>query len=277
MPVIDLHMHSTASDGSLAPAAVVARAAGRGVQLLALTDHDTLAGQAEAQAAGAELGVRVLTGVELSLDWQGQTVHVVGLDFDPEHNVIAPLLAGLAQERARRAEEIAAKLAKCGIRGAFEGALALAGAPERISRTHIARWLVDAGVVRDPQQAFDWYLGKGKPAAVPSRWPALAGGVAAIVESGGVAVLAHPSRYKLGSGALRQLLAAFKAAGGVAMEVASPNLPRGMMDKLARTAHQAGLEASQGSDFHGAPMPWVELGRFPELPALCQPVWQRWA
>lgn len=277
MPVIDLHTHSLCSDGALSPDALVRRAADAGVHVLALTDHDAITGLPEAAATAAEVGVRLLPGLELSTMWRGQSVHIVGLGIDTAH---AGLLEGLdrqANARGERAERIAARLEKLRLAGAWEGALALAGnVPNRISRTHFSQWLLAQGHVSSLQGAFDKYLGNGKPADVAMPWVELPEAVALIRNAGGTAVLAHPGRYSLTRTKLRLLITAFCEAGGEAMEVATATEKPDMVRYLGQLAGDNGLEASQGSDFHGPHMPWIQLGRFPALPAGCRPVWRRW-
>lgn len=277
MPVVDLHTHSHCSDGALAPAELVRQAALAGVRVLALTDHDSTAGVAEAAAAAAGQGMRLLPGLELSTMWRGQSVHVVGLGVDVRHEGLVTGLDRQANARGERAGRIAERLEKLNVAGAYEGALALAGhEPNRISRTHFAQWLLAQGRVGSMQGAFDKYLGNGRPADVPMPWVELPEAVSLIREAGGTAVLAHPGRYPLTRTKLRSLIGAFAEAGGEAMEVATATEKPDMIRYLGQLAVQAGLEASQGSDFHGPHMPWVHLGRFPSLPAECRPVWRRW-
>ncbi len=270
--IIDLHCHSTASDGTLAPAAVVARAAAQGVTMLALTDHDTTAGLAEAAAAARRQGLHFVPGIELSALWAGMTIHVVGLDIDPDHPVLQAGQARQAEERARRAQAMVARLLELGFEGA-EAAL-----PEDLrgaGRSHFARWLVAEGHAKDWRAAFKRYLSRGRPAYVPGRWPALEEVVAWIRAAGGVPVLAHPARYRLTHAKLERLLRQFVAAGGEALEVVSSS--HGPEDRLrmARLATRLGLAASAGSDFHG-PGGFVELGRDLSLPEGCRPVWTPW-
>ena len=277
MPVIDLHTHSLRSDGALAPAEVVHRAAAAGVGLLALTDHDAVSGVAEAMAAAEVAGIRLLPGLELSTMWRGFSVHVVGLGVDIGHPGLTEGLARQADARAERGRRIAERLEKLRMPGAWEGALALAGnEPNRVSRTHFSQWLLAAGHVSSLQGAFDKYLGGGKPADVAMPWVDLPTAVALIRDAGGTAVLAHPGRYPLTRTKLRLLIAAFCEAGGEAMEVATATEKPDMIRYLGQLATDAGLEASQGSDFHGPHMPWIAIGRVPPLPAGCRPVWQRW-
>lgn len=277
MPVVDLHTHSHCSDGGLSPAELVLQAARAGVRVLALTDHDTTAGVAAAEAAAATQGLQLLPGLELSTSWNGISVHVVGLGVDIREAGLVEGLARQANARGNRARQIADRLEKLRVPGAYEGALALAGAePDRISRTHFAQWLLAQGRIGSMQGAFDKYLGNGKPADVPMPWVDLPQAVALIRNAGGTAVLAHPGRYPLTRTKLRALIAAFVAAGGEAMEVATATEKPDMVRYLGQLAVQGGLDASQGSDFHGAHMPWIQLGRFPALPEGCHPVWRRW-
>lgn len=278
MPVVDLHTHSHHSDGALSPTDLVLRAAAAGVKVLALTDHDSVTGVAEAQTAAATVGMRILPGLELSTIWNGGSVHVIGLGVDIAQPALVAGLALQASARGKRALAIAQKLEeKSRLPGAYEAALALAGGePDRISRTHFAQWLVAEGKVTSMQAAFDKYLGNGKAADVPMPWVALPEAIALIRDAGGVAVLAHPGRYPLSRTKMRALIMAFADAGGEAMEVATATEKPDMVRYLGQLSVQYGLEASQGSDFHGPHLPWIQLGRFPALPAECRPVWRRW-
>lgn len=277
MPVVDLHTHSLCSDGALSPADLVARAHAAGVQVLALTDHDSVTGVPEAAQAASELGMQLLPGLELSTLWKGFSIHIVGLGVDINHPGLVSGLARQADARGERARAIADRLEKARRPGAYEAALALAGnVPNRISRTHFAQWLVQTGAVTSMQGAFDKYLGNGKPADVPMPWVDLPTAVSLIRESGGAAVLAHPGRYPLTRTKLRTLIGLFVDAGGEAMEVATATEKPDMIRYLGQLSIQFGLEASQGSDFHGPHIPWIQLGRFPALPVECRPVWRRW-
>lgn len=277
MPVVDLHTHSLCSDGALSPFDLVARAHAAGVQVLALTDHDSVTGVPEAAQAASELGMQLLPGLELSTLWKGFSIHIVGLGVDIHHPGLVSGLARQADARGERAKAIADRLEKARRPGAYEAALALAGnVPNRISRTHFAQWLVQTGAVTSMQGAFDKYLGNGKPADVPMPWVDLPTAVSLIRESGGTAVLAHPGRYPLTRTKLRTLIGLFVDAGGEAMEVATATEKPDMIRYLGQLSIQFGLEASQGSDFHGPHIPWIQLGRFPALPIECRPVWRRW-
>lgn len=277
MPTVDLHTHSRCSDGALSPTELVRQAALAGVRVLALTDHDTTSGVAEATEAAVAQGMQLLPGLELSTLWKGGSVHVVGLGVDIEHPELVEGLARQADARGVRARMIAERLERQRLAGAYEGALELAGGePNRISRTHFAQWLLASGYVGSMQGAFDKYLGNGRSADVPMPWVELPEAVALIRSAGGVAVLAHPGRYPLTRTKLRNLIGVFAEAGGEAMEVATATEKPDMVRYLGQLAVQSGLEASQGSDFHGPHMPWIHLGRFPALPSGCQPVWRRW-
>jgi hypothetical protein len=270
----DLHCHSTVSDGTVSPAALVARAARRGVGTLALTDHDDTAGLAEAAAAALEHGIRFINGVEISVTWQAQTIHVVGLGIDPDHPVLQNGLAATRSGRIDRAQRMAAAFDGLGIHGTFEGAAALAGNPRMISRTHFARYLCDTGKVKNVKDAFRHWLGEGRPCNVDQEWAGLGDAVSWINASGGVAVIAHPARYRLERPQLRMLLSAFVDAGGAALEVVAGSQQQGQYAMFARYANEFGLAASCGSDFH-SPLESRDLGGLPPLPAVCEPVWQR--
>lgn len=276
MPVIDLHSHSQCSDGSLSPSDLVALAVRAGVKALALTDHDCVDGVSEAMRAAAGTGLMLIPGVELSAIWGVHNIHVVGLQVDIEHPVLKAGLAQQAGARAVRGKCMADKLEALGMTGAYEGSLALASGPDGLSRTHLAQWLYESGHVSSVQQAFDKYLGPRKPAAVPMPWAELSDVVSWIKAAGGVSVIAHPGRYDMSRTKMRQLLLDFKALGGDGMEVATATEKPDMIAYLAKLSQQFELLASQGSDYHGKPTPWIGLGRFPALPAGCQPIWTAW-
>jgi len=272
----DLHAHSTASDGTLSPAELMQHAHAAGVQVMALTDHDTLEGIPEAAATAESLGLGFVPGVEISVTWNGGTVHVVGLGVDPGHEEILQGLAGMRDFRNWRAQEIGNSLAKAGIAGMFERALALSNG-RLVSRTHFARALVEAGYADSVRAVFKNYLVNGKPGFVPGQWAELATAVAWISGAGGQAVIAHPARYKMTRSKLRKLMGEFVDAGGVGLEVVSGSHSRDESFAMAAHARDLGLLASAGSDYHGPENPWVELGRLPELPAGCEPIWRDWA
>jgi predicted metal-dependent phosphoesterase TrpH len=273
---VDLHCHSTASDGALPPREVVRRAAERGVELLALTDHDQLSGLYEAREAANEVGVAFVDGVEVSVSWRGVTVHVVGLGVDPRH---AGLNAGLERVRSgriERAREMGRQLGHAGVAGSFEGAMALADDPGTVSRTHFARYLAQCGRVAGTKEAFRHFLVPGKPGYVPHRWAQLADALRWLVEAGGRAVLAHPGRYGLSAAAMTDLLNEFRAGGGSAIEVVSGSHAPDQYALFGALALKHGLAASRGSDFHG-PEEGAELGRLPALDRRLRPVWADWS
>ncbi len=271
----DLHTHSAASDGTLSPGELVERAVAVGVDVLALTDHDTTQGVAEARAAAEVTALRLVPGVEISVTWQGLTVHILGLGVDPEHPGLLAGLAGLRDFRDWRAEEIGRRLERAGIAGGFEGARALAGGP-LISRTHFARYLVAKGHAPDVRGVFSRFLVHGKPGHVPGDWAGLEQAVAWIQDAGGQAVVAHPARYPLTRTKLRRLLQEFAECGGAGLEVISGSHSRDDSFVMARHARDFGLRGSVGSDYHGPENPWIELGRLPALPESCEPIWQDW-
>ena len=272
----DLHCHSTVSDGLLAPAEVVRRAHGNGVELLSLTDHDELGGLAEARATAGEIGLRFVDGVEVSISWgDDQTVHIVGLAVDPSN---AALLEGLKQVRSgrdARAGRMAAELDKAGIHGAYEGALRHVGNPALISRSHFARYIVEQGHARDVKSVFEHWLAKGKPGYVEHAWATLEDALRWIVGAGGTAVIAHPGRYRLSQAERRELFAAFRDLGGRGIEVLSGAHKDDEMREFARIAREFGFLASRGSDFHGPGESWVDLGKMPDLPEDLTPVWSQ--
>lgn len=274
---VDLHNHSTISDGLLTPAQVVQRAHDNGVTLLALTDHDELAGLAEAQARARELGMGFVTGVEISVSWgNDQTLHVVGLGITPDYAVLDVGLAQLRAGRDARAQRMADELARVGIAGAYEGALRYVSNPALVGRSHFARYIVECGHARDVKSVFDHWLAKDKPGYVSHQWTSLAQALSWIHGAGGVAVLAHPARYRISKGELRRLLVEFKDLGGEALEVQSGSHNEEQTHNMARLAREFGFLASRGSDFHGPGESRIDIGRMPPLGDDLPVVWQRW-
>jgi hypothetical protein len=274
MNSIDLHFHSTASDGGLAPAEVIRRAAERGATLLALTDHDCTAGLAEAAATASACGVPFLNGVEVSVSWQQRhTVHIVGLGIDAANPVLQAGLQSIRDGRVERARQMSASLEKAGIHGAFDGAMQFAGNPEMVGRTHFARYLVQSGEVKDVKTVFRKYLTAGKPGYVPHEWASLEDAVAWIRAAGGMAVIAHPGRYDMGRTLIERLILDFKAAGGEGIEIASGSHSLDDMIKFALHAQRHELYASAGSDFHAPGEGGRDVGSTQPLPPICQPVW----
>ncbi len=273
--VYDLHTHSTASDGTLVPAELVRRAWERGVRVLALTDHDTTEGIAEARAEAAQLGMELFAGVEISVTWGGIAVHILGLGVDPEQPELAAGLGGLLRYREWRAQEIGRKLEKQGIAGAYEGAKAFSNG-KLIGRTHFARFLVEAGHAEDTRKVFQRFLTRGKPGYVRGEWAKLEDAIGWIRAAGGQAVVAHPARYDLTRTHLRRLFREFADAGGAALEVVSGSHSRDDCVTMARHAADFDLLGSAGSDYHGPENPWIELGGCAELPPGVKPIWGGW-
>ncbi len=270
----DLHCHSVVSDGTLTPEALAERARRNGVELWALTDHDEVGGQHRAAAAARAQGMAYLSGAEISVTFAGETVHIVGLGFDPDNQALQQGLAHTRGGRSERAREMAQGLAQVGIAGAYEGALQFVGNPDLISRTHFARFLVEAGVCQDMHEVFRRFLTEGKPGYVPHRWATLGNAVRWICEAGGVAVIAHPARYKFTANEEYALFAEFKAHGGRAVEVVTGSHTAQEYVKYAETAREFGLAASRGSDFHSPDESHTDLGTLPYLPGALQPVWE---
>lgn len=273
----DLHCHSTASDGTLSPAEVVRRAHANGVDLLALTDHDELLGIAEAMTEAADLGLRFVPGVEISVSWLDQTLHIVGLGVDPANEALIAGLAKVRGGRDGRAMLIAEELARIGIQGAFQGALRYVGNPALVSRAHFARYLVEIGVAKNVHDVFLHYLARGKPGYVEHVWATLEDAVGWIKGAGGLAVIAHPGRYRLGNAEMHILFEHFRDLGGEAVEVSCGAHDGGQLLAFARMARKYGLLASRASDFHGPEDSPIDLGRASPLPPDLTPVWTRLA
>jgi predicted metal-dependent phosphoesterase TrpH len=270
----DLHCHSNVSDGTLSPEAVAARAKANGVELWALTDHDEIGGQGRAREAALQLGMDHLTGSEISVTFAGKTVHIVGLGFDEMHPALVEGLANTRGGRERRARDMAEGLEKVGIKGAYEGALTYVGNPDLISRTHFARYLVEAGVCADTYEVFRRYLTEGKPGYVEHRWASLSDAVRWIVGASGVAVIAHPGRYGFTPNEEYALFTEFKAHGGLGVEVVTGSHTPSEYGKYADMALEFGLLASRGSDFHDPAESHTDLGTLPGLPGKVTPVWE---
>ena len=271
----DLHCHSSISDGLLAPAELVCRAHVNGVELLALTDHDELDGLAEARATADALGLRFVDGVEISVSWgNDQTLHIVGLGVDPSYAVLDVGLAELRSGRDARAMRMAAELDKVGIHGAYEGALRYVSNPALVGRSHFARYIVESGYARDVKSVFDHWLAKDKPGYVSHHWTTLETALRWIREAGGVAVIAHPGRYRITKGELRRLLGEFRDLGGEGIEVQSGSHSEEETLTMARYAREFGFLASRGSDFHGPGESRIDLGKLPALPEGLRPVWE---
>ena len=270
----DLHCHSVVSDGTLTPEELAARAAANGVELWSLTDHDEIAGQLRAATAARSHGMKYLTGTEISVTFAGQTVHIVGLGFDLEDAEMARGLHATRGGREQRAMDMAAQLAQAGIPGAFEGARKYVGNPELMSRTHFARFLVEAGVCRDTNEVFRRFLVEGKPGYVSHQWASLRAAVEWITRAGGMAVIAHPARYRFTANEEYALFTEFKAHGGRGVEVVTGSHTAAEYVTYADTAKEFGLAASRGSDFHSPDESHTDLGKLPFLPGQLTPVWE---
>lgn len=269
----DLHCHSVVSDGLLPPAELARRAAGNGVDLWALTDHDDIGGLDEAAAAAKDAGMSFVTGVEISIEWQEIPIHIVGLGFDAAAPALGEGLHTLRQGRVERARRMADALAAINIPGVFEGAMRYAGNPSLISRAHFARYLVEIGIAKDVQTVFQYYLTPGKPGYVDHRWATLEQAVAWINAAGGVAVVAHPGRYRISGAEMRRFLGEFKEVGGQGVEVVCGSHTAEHVLGFARLARHFGFHASRGSDFHGPEESYIDLGKLPGLPEDLNPVW----
>ncbi len=274
MPInADLHCHSVVSDGTLSPEELALRAHQNGVHLWSLTDHDVLGGQARAQDAALNLGMEYVSGVEISISWMGQTVHIVGLGFDPSNVTLQDGLRATRDGREERARQMAAQLTQIGIENSYEGALKFAGNPELIARTHFARYLVEQQVCRDMDEVFRKYLVAGKPGYVSHRWASLDQAVDWITGAGGEAVIAHPGRYRLNAMQMDELYARFKDLGGAGIEVVTGSHSPDQYQTYAKVAKRYGFMASRGSDFHDPQESDIDLGRLPHLPEHLTPIW----
>jgi 3',5'-nucleoside bisphosphate phosphatase len=270
----DLHCHSVVSDGTLTPEVLAERAKANGVELWALTDHDEIGGQVRAAVAAAANGMAYLNGVEISVTFANETVHIVGLGFDATNPIIVNGLAQTRGGRGERAMEMSDGLAKVGIKGAYEGALKFVGNPALISRTHFARFLVESGVCKDTYEVFRKYLTEGKPGYVPHSWAKLGDAVTWITQSGGVAVIAHPGRYKFTANEEFALFSEFKTHGGQGVEVVTGSHTVAEYVEYAAVAKEFGLAASRGSDFHSPDESRIDLGTLPMLPGDLTPIWE---
>jgi predicted metal-dependent phosphoesterase TrpH len=272
---IDLHCHSNVSDGVLAPDALVAHAASRGVRVLGLTDHDDIGGLPLARQAAARHGIAFINGVEISVTWKKRTLHIVGLRFDEENAALKEALAGVRQGREMRALEMAQGLEKAGVVGAYDGAKQIAG-NAILTRSHFAEWLVQQGHAKDVRSVFKRFLVKGKPGFVDFQWMSLEQAVGLITGAGGVAVVAHPGRYDLGMINMHLLMHEFRSHGGAAIEVVTGSHTPPQFQQFAKIAHRFDLKASQGSDYHGVGRSYMEMGYLPDLPHGCVPIWHDW-
>ncbi|KGQ24754.1 PHP domain-containing protein [Gallibacterium anatis] len=268
---IDLHSHSNASDGVLSPTALISRAKEQGIEVLALTDHDTVDGIAEAKTAAQQQQITLISGVEISTVWQGKTIHIVGLDFDETHPAMTELLQRQAQLRYARAVEIGERFKKFGLENAFAEAQALTSG--EVTRAHYARYLVNIGMVNNEGQAFKRYLSQGKPCYVKANWCDIPTAIEVIHQAGGIAVVAHPMRYQMTNNKIRTLIEDFQQRGGDAVEIAG-GVDLNQQKMLIQWLDKLSLSASVGSDFH-YPCGWIELGKNLTIPENVKTVWQR--
>jgi predicted metal-dependent phosphoesterase TrpH len=272
---IDLHCHSTVSDGLFSPPDLVAYAEKRGVKVLALTDHDDMGGLQAAREAALEHGIQFINGVEISVTWKRRTLHIVGLKIDANNVALKTALDKVRIGRDERAQEMGDDLARAGIHGAYEGAKALA-AQSIITRTHFARFLVENGHAKDTKSVFKKYLVKGKPGFKEHEWMSLEAAVSLINAAGGSAVIAHPGRYDLGTINMLLLMHEFRSLGGAAIEVVTGSHAPPQYQQFAKIAHKFSLKSSLGSDYHGSGISYMEMGCIPDLPEICVPVWNDW-
>lgn len=273
--MIDLHAHSTVSDGLLTPTQLVEHAANNGVRVLALTDHDDIRGLPEARHAAAKQNIHLINGVEISVSWNKRTLHVVGLNIDPDDEMLNSALADVRAARIERARKMSQGLEKVGIYGAFEAASEYAE-DGILTRVHFARFLVEKNYAKDTKSVFKKFLVKGKPGYVEHEWMSLESAVGLIKKSGGVAVLAHPGRYEIKRTSMLLLLEEFRALGGEAIEVVTGSHTPAQYVEYAKYAQMFGLKASQGSDYHGHGISFMGMGRLPAMPSQCVPVWSDW-
>ena len=270
--VFDLHSHTTFSDGGLSPAELIQRAVDCKVDTLAITDHDTVSAH-HVLPDGSDR-ITIIPGIEYSTRWLSQGIHILGLNIDVKSSATAEGVAFQGNARKQRAQRIGEALESKDIPDAFTQAQKLAGEGV-VCRPHFARFLVDSGVVGSRQEAFKKYLGDGKSCDVKQHWAEMSQIIAWIREAGGVAVLAHPLKYKLSGMKLKHLLDDFIGAGGEGLEVISGKQLAHYTTGLANLCQQKGLLASCGSDFHAPGLSWAELGSFAALPPKLEPVWSR--
>jgi predicted metal-dependent phosphoesterase TrpH len=271
---IDLHCHSTASDGLLSPVALVRRAAEKGIGMLSLCDHDTLDGLSDASKAATDAGICFIGGVEISSEWLTQQVHILGYVFDSGDKTLGEGLAAVRSGRIDRARRMSLELEKVGISGCFEGAMRYAENPELINRAHFARYIVEIGVCKDMRRVFDAYISPGRPGYVENRWMSVKDAVGLILGAGGIASIAHPGRYRFSRSQMRSLFEEFSRCGGQAIEVVSGGHSADEIAKFSRAAAEYGFAASCGSDFHGPGESRTDLGDFSPIPPDLRPIWE---
>ncbi|ASQ45741.1 PHP domain-containing protein [Legionella clemsonensis] len=273
--MIDLHCHSNFSDGLLSPAELLDKAIQSNIKILALTDHDTTAGLKTLHDRAKALPIQIISGIELSVSWKKYDIHVLGLNINIDNQVLQSLIERQSQNRINRALQIGERMQACGISDAYAKACEIAG-HHQIGRPHFAQLVVKEGLATDLQAAFKRFLGRGKPAYVRTSWLMLKEAVEGIRQAGGHAVLAHPLKYSLTRTRLQELISAFKDAGGNALEVVSGDINPAQIQEMAGLCQRYQLLASTGSDYHGAPLSRISLGRQQQLPVNCRPIWHQW-
>ncbi len=273
---IDLHSHSRVSDGVLDPAELVRRACRHGAKVLALTDHDEVAGITEAKTAASDMGIELVSGVEISVTWAGTTIHIVGLHVNENDSVFIDMLRKNRMGRMERAQKMGERFAELGVEGAYDGALKYVTNPNLVSRKHFARFLVEAGVCSTIPKAFDRYLGEGGPAYIRHQWATLTEAVQWILNAGGIPVVAHPGRYKINDVALHAFLDEFKQLGGIGIEVVTGSHRPDQYLYFAKLANRYGFLASLGSDFHAPDESLIDVGCLPDFPCPVEPIWKSW-
>lgn len=274
--MIDLHCHSTHSDGLFSVSALLEQALKRSISMLALTDHDTVSGVSLLQSLAKEKPLSIIPGIEISVRWRKHDIHILGLNINIKHPHIEQVILEQKLRRWQRAEAIAGSLEELGVSEPLRAAIELAG-HEHLTRPHFAQVLVNAGFVKDRNQAFKQYLKRGKPAYYPCQWVSLDDAVESINTSGGIAVIAHPKKYGLTNTKLRQLIDEFTDAGGQGIEVVSGNQSRDEIKEITAFCLEYDMLASTGSDFHGGPEKKIRLGGQPKLPDDLKPIWSVWA
>ncbi len=273
--MIDLHCHSHFSDGNLSPEELITKALQANIEILALTDHDTVEGLKKIHEAAGTHPIKIINGIEFSTRWKKYDIHILGLNIDPENSLITNLIKLQTESRTNRGQQIAEKLKLCGISDSYEKACLIAG-HHRVGRPHFAKVIIHEGFAVDMQTAFKRYLGRGKPAYVATPWISIPEAVAGIIAAGGKAVIAHPLKYKLTRTKLIELIGDFKEAGGAGMEVVSGEMTAMQIKDMAGLCLRYQLQGSTGSDFHGDTLSRISLGRQASLPLNCMPVWHQW-
>jgi len=274
--VYDLHTHTTASDGELSPEALVIKAKTSGVDVLAITDHDTTEGIAAAADEASKQDIKLIPGIELSVSWRYKSFHIIGLGIDPDNKKLKTSLKETEELRQQRASEIGKKLEKIGVSNAYYEAKKLAGV-HTITRSHFARVLINQGFADNTREVFKKYLIQNKPGFVKTSWVEMASGIKLIKDSGGEAILAHPMRYNITASWLRRFLVTFKESGGIGIEVVTGSSNADEVTTSAAYARRFELSGSAGSDYHGFDNTWIKLGRLAAMPKSVMPVWKNWA